>query len=162
MKLLKKKNKLVIVLIIASVVAFVCFNNYLNPRDYKIFDSRSMNISFEIPSGSMLEDKFASVTIKKNNSEILISRNGTNFNELDSYLSDLHEKNRVMVIKSENLKIDGYESVKQMLSNKSGEENSRMTYFVFIKPRVYILSTTSEDLYDELDQIARSFKYTGN
>lgn len=158
---LRKKNKLTLVLIIISVIAFVYFNNYLNPQDYKIYRSKSMNISFEVPSESILEDKFASVAIKKNNREILISRNGTNFNELDSYLSDLHEKNRAMVIKSENLEIDGYESVKQVLSNKSGEENSRMTYFVFIKPSVYNFSTTSEDLYDELDQIAKSFKYTG-
>ncbi len=162
MKLLKKKNELVIVLIIASVISIVYFNNYLNPRDYKIYDSKSMNISFEVPPESRLEDKFASVTVKENNGEILISRSGTNFNDLDSYLSDLHEKNRAMVIKSENLEIDGYESVKQALSNKSGEENFRMTYFVFIKPRVYNFSTTSEDLYDELDQIAKSFKYTGN
>jgi hypothetical protein len=102
-----------------------------------------------------VEEKFATITIKnKDNtdSEINLFRMGTNYDNLESFLADLVEKNRSKITNKENIEINGLPAIKTDI-------NDKRVYLIYKNNFVFSLETKSPKLYSNLDQIARSFKY---
>ncbi len=160
MKYFKKNIKpllalTIIVLLISSWLVY-----FSKP---KIYNSESMKISFEVPAESSIEDKFASIAIKNKKGEILINRNGTNFDNLNDYMYSLDgtRRNQISLDLEEKKIISGYESLVRIYPAFEGN-NKTKNYYLFVNNWVFLLSTSSEASFSDLDQIAQSFKYIGN
>lgn len=169
----KNRNLIILaVVILVTVGVFVLINlsqsTYKsgalnNPQQTKTFQSSDvMDFYIVIPEEFKVDENFTSVIIVAGSEgKILIGRSGTNFDNLNDYLDDLNTKNRSQVIDSQSSSINEYAAVKQKLVNEDLQDSNRITYFIYVDGWVYSLSTSSESLYDDLDQIAKSFKYTG-
>lgn len=159
MKYYKKNIKSLLALTIITILLFSWITYHSRP---KIYNSDSMKISFEVPAGSNLEDKFASIEIKNDNGSIFLDRNGTNHSNINDYLSDLNKKNKTSVISDQSHRINNYDVVQEEIVYDNEKNINMLIYFIYIDNFVYSISTSSPELFDELDQIAQSFKYTGN
>ena len=160
----KNNKNLFLVTLTVVLIVFGALISQSRPEKTKVFRSSSiMNFSIEVPTGFKVTESLGSVSIlyAGDEGEILIGRSGTNFDSLTEYLNDLNAKNRTRVINSQSETINSYQAFKQTLVNDDLEESNRVTYFIYVDGQVYSISTASESLYDELDQVARSFKYTG-
>ncbi|MDP2632622.1 MAG: hypothetical protein Q8P25_02780 [Candidatus Curtissbacteria bacterium] len=121
--------------------------------DLKTVQSSTIKFSVKIPVYYNVEEKIGSMIISSSNGEIYIDKNGTNFDDLESYVKDLSQKNKFNLVDKKNLVINGLPSI----SGKVGEEKN---YFIYKTNTVYTLSAKSEKLHSTLDQIAQSFRYT--
>ena len=125
----------------------------------KTFQSQLMKFSIQLSNDFQIEEKFTTVILSSSKGEILISRNGTNFKNLKDYLNDLDTKNKVTIVEQKTLSINDYEVF--LRSEKySGSEKMTKVYVIYVDNWVFAISTTSESLYDDLDPIAQSFRYT--
>jgi len=118
----------------------------------KTYSSKFMKFSIEVPQNFTVNERFATVTITSPEGKIIIDRNGTNYSDLDSYLDNLSELNKLEIRNKEKLEINSLSTIKAFI----GKEK---VYFIYYDYWLFPISTTSEELYDELDQIAQSFKY---
>ena len=79
-------------------------------------------------------------------------QNGTNANNLKDYIKN-----------SRNNLVDRIKNQKELSINDLealvGQIDTERVYFIYVENKVYMLSTASQSLYDELDQITQSFKY---
>lgn len=156
MKFFKKNLKFILGIAFIIFLAIIYLNNFSNSSKYKTYNSKSMNISISFPSNSKIEDKFASISITdKSGKKILINRNGTNFNNIDNFVKNSRNNINSRIKDQEKVNINGNDAI-------VGYLDDRKYYFIYANFAVYLLSTSSPELYDELDQIANSFKYTGN
>lgn len=125
----------------------------------KSYLSKSMKLSINVPSQFTLEDQATRILVNSDEGSIIISRAGTQFTNLNSYLEDLDVKNSVKPIEQQDLEINGYKS-KLRLVQYPGSQDKERVYKIFVEPQIYTLTTSSESLYSDLDQIAKSFRYT--
>lgn len=119
-----------------------------------IFKSSStMKFSIKVPSSYKVSEKLGSVTINTETGQILISRNGTNFDNLKDYInySQNNLKNRMK--NQQELTINELDAISASIDNEN-------IYYIYTENAVYSISTSTEALFDDLDKIAQSFKYT--
>ncbi len=126
-----------------------------------VIESKYLNFSVELPPEFQTVDETNQITINSQSGKISVNRNGTNFDNLDDYVSDFDTKRNLIFSDVEKISDSPYESISRIVEFPD-QGVKQKSYYIYINNWVYIFSTTSEDLYDELDQIARSFKYTGN
>lgn len=126
----------------------------------KNYYSKNLKFSIEIPSNFEIQEKFTSVVFKTKRDEITVSRNGTNFDNLEAHLDDLHKKNNSTLEKKQSLILNGLSSINGVLKFPGGPTEGQKVYYFYADNAIYILSTSSKSFYDELDQIAQSFRYT--
>lgn len=167
----KEINKILIVTLIILLVVFsVLFYKNVLSSDYSkllnqsqqnpstnIFSSESLKFRINIPNNFEAEEKLTTVRFTKGTEEILISRVSTNFNNITDYLNDLGNKNNFMfkeLVRSGDKKTT---VLKTTLKFLNGQE--KIEYFIYTDNWVYSLSSSSEALDSNLDQIAQSFKY---
>lgn len=122
------------------------------------FKSDLLEFTIQVPAGFSIDEKGNRVTLLNSDKLILINRSSTNFEDMISYLEDLDSKNKVQVIEQVEKRINDYEVAFRQIRYLSGVVEKH--YKIFIDQRIYTLSTTDKDLYDDLDQIAQSFEYT--
>lgn len=125
----------------------------------KIFSSKNLKISFVVPLNSSVEEKFTTVIIKIDSHNIKVSRSGTNFDTLDDYLKDLGAKNNFSLLDKKTSDISEFQSISGRIE-RSIEPLQEKIYFIYADGWIFTFSTSFESLYDDLDQIAQSFKYT--
>ena len=113
------------------------------------------NYEIEIPLEATIEIGTSSTQVVVGENTIVIIRNGTNFTNLDNYLADLDMQNLKDVRSKEPFIIDGYNFVSRDLG-------SAKQYYGYVEGWIYNFSTSSPELYDDLDQIAQSFRYLGD
>ena len=119
----------------------------------KTFQSSTiMKLSISVPADFEVIEKFNSVSVINNNEKILIAKNNTNLNNLDDYIKNSKNNLEDELKNKKDLNINGLQST-------SGFINNEKVYLIYVSNTVYHISTSSEDLYDDLDQIAKSFKY---
>lgn len=137
-------------------------NQYLNKREAgpTVFESKYLNFSVDLLPGFQAADETTQITIDSQGGQINVSRNGTNYDSLDSYISDFDTKRNLIASDVEKITINDYESMSRMVEFPD-QSVKQKSYYIYINNWVYIISTFSEGLYDDLDQIAKSFKYTG-
>lgn len=115
----------------------------------------TMDFSITYAPGFEVEEKNHQVTFFKGENKVLISSSSTNYPNLTSHLSDPRNDLLARASEVEKLTINGYEAMSGVLDGKK-------YFFIYVDNAVYFLSTSSPDLYDELDAIAQSFHYLGN
>lgn len=166
MKKKKQFNKeyfLIAIMFILIAVFFIIQNSenshkYNNQTvyttNYKAYNSKTLKISFNIPSNFQIKESFNSINIQSSNGKIMITRQGTNYENLENYLENLSELNNFQVTSQEDGKTE-YDSLLIII------DNNKKSYLILPTPwTVYSISTSSQELYDELDEIAKSFRYT--
>lgn len=159
-------NILIILTIIVVFLAGLAFYNQSKPKsnptqptstntlaETKTFQSKNLKFSITVPSIFQVEEKFTTVLISKGDNQIMINRNGTNFDKIEDYIKDLGIKNHFVILNKTSSQINGLEAI-------SGKIEETKIYFLYKNNAVYSFSTNSEALYNDLDQIAQSFKYT--
>lgn len=153
----KNKNKLTIIVAVFLLALFVGFVFKINNNSYtslydqttREYTSTPLRINFIISSNFQISEGVNSLSIKNSLGEISITRQGTNYSSLNNYLQSLNLK----ITNVKTMQINGY-------STLNGLIDSKYYYFIYINNWVYAMSTSSPKLYDDLDQIARSFRYT--
>ena len=126
----------------------------------KTFKSERLAFSMEIPSAFKVEEGATSVLISNGEAEIVVVRNGTEFSTLTNYLQDFDSRNKWEVIEEDELAISSYQDLARIFRRTSSSKTREKVIFIYVNYSVYKLSTTTESLFDDLDQIARSFRYT--
>ncbi|KKR51384.1 MAG: hypothetical protein UT84_C0001G0069 [Candidatus Curtissbacteria bacterium GW2011_GWA1_40_16] len=127
-------------------------------RELKTFQSKIMKFTIALPDKLSAIDESSRVKIQSSKGEIFVNRNGTQFNDLDTYLSNFDQTTQLDISLDENMIINNNVARKRISKNPNiGIEK---TYFIYAENYVYKISTSSEDLYIDLDQIAQSFRYT--
>lgn len=167
---MKQKNNVLILVIIVATLATGAFVYYKSDtsqsestrstQQTKTFLSKNLKFSINIPSNLLIEEKFTTITLKNDDVKITISRNGTNFEKLEESINDLHQKNKTLMFNKTSLNINGLTAIKGVLNNPSGSSSREFVYYIKIDNIIYVLSTKDESLYNDLDQIAQSFRYT--
>lgn len=162
MKFFRKNLKFVLSIAVIIFLVAIYLNKFSNSSKFKTYNSKSMNISISIPNNSKIEDKFASITITDGEGSILIDRNGTNFMNIEDYMAGLDRtrKNPPRIEKNEAKSINRYNSILRIYQDFEDKYKLKI-YYLYVNNSVYSLSTSSPELYDDLDQIANSFIYTG-
>ena len=128
-------------------------SDYSTIQELKTFQSSSvMKFSITLPNNFLVEERFGSVRIETPTGEILIGQNGTNFNDLIGYIENSQNNFKSRIVNREDLIINGLESIKGIIEDES-------VYLIYADYRVYSISTRTQPLYDDLDQIAQSFRY---
>lgn len=118
----------------------------------KFQSSNVLKFSIILPNTYEIEEKFGSVNISTSKGKILISQNGTNFENLKDYIKNSRNNLETRIQNKNTLEINGMESI-------FGNIDREKVYLIYKDYTVYSLSTSSESLYDDLDQIAQSFRY---
>lgn len=119
----------------------------------KIFQASSLKFTIELPVGYQAAEKLESVKITTKTGEILIGKNGTNFNNLDDYIKNSRNNITTRLTNRKELKINGLDAI-------SGFIDGEKIYFIYVENTVYLISTNTSPLFNDLDQIAKSFRYT--
>jgi len=115
-----------------------------------------MDFTIQVPANYAVEEKLGGVKIiSNNNSEITIGFNSTNYDNLKDYYNNSPNRFNDRVKQKNDLEINGLQGIKSLFED-------HVTYFIYTKNRVYIISTSFSSLYSDLDQIALSFRYTPN
>lgn len=123
-----------------------------NTKTFK--SSEVMKFSVDLPNEFSAVENLGRVTIKSDSQrEIYINQVGTNFENVSAYLKDLQNKNNFTLMNEKIMKINNLEAI-------SGNKGKEKIYFIYTSYDIKTISTTSEELYDDLDQIAQSFRYT--
>lgn len=137
-------------------------NNELPQVNNSVFTSEinKFSIDLEKVSYENIKEDYNEMSIITNLGRIQVGKIGTNFDNVDDYVNNLAQKNSLLIVDKENLLIDDYPSVKSTVTFPVSKSKNEKTYFIYpTEWTVYTLSTDSEALYDDLDQIARSFRY---
>ena len=137
---------------------FDSFNsNYSMSKNYTF---STLKFSINVPNDYRIDDKSISINLIKGKNEINIGRNGTNHQNIDNYLNDLGSKNKIVFVDRENLTIGNYDAIKTIIKHPISGDPDNLTYFIYKDYFIYRFSTSNKELFDDLDQIARSFRYT--
>ncbi len=119
----------------------------------KQYSSKHFNISIEVPRNYDVDEKFNTIKITNPQGEILLTKTSTNFSNLEKYLDNIIERNNPNFQDSKKTTIND-------IPVFSGKLDIKKMYIFYYQNTVYTLSTSVESLYDDLDQIAQSFRYT--
>ena len=120
----------------------------------KTFQSSStMKFSITLPVTYSVEEKFGKVTVVTPAGEIYINQIGTNYDNLEDFLQNVKERNKFSIKEERKLVIND-------LPATLWEKTDERLYMLYRENTVYTISTKSKSLYDDLDQIAQSFRYT--
>jgi hypothetical protein len=123
-----------------------------NPRLPNQYHSDLMAIAFNTPSGYSIEELGNFITLNNNKGEIIISRIGTNSDYLDGYLIDTARNNHLVLANKQSLTINALSAIKVDI-------NGKRNYLFYKDNWVFTIETKSPELYADLDQIAKSFRY---
>lgn len=168
MKKTKNNERIIIVLAVALMLllGFVLYSqkNTSMPQQAtpvnqtKLYQSKNLKFSISLPINFTIKEMPGRITIENQDGTIYIDRNSTNFGNLKDYLQDLDSKNKVQILKEKNEIINGYQSNNRTI--KFGSRDIQKTYSLYIDGWIYNIYSNSEDLFNDLDQIAQFFRYT--
>lgn len=139
-------------------------NNYPTPTKIQnvnqVYASKTLKFTIIFPSQFKVEERFTTASINSIEGEILLSRVATDFENIEDYLNDLSVKNRIKITNRENIKINSLDGIRGKIDYAPTTNPTKYAYFVYADNWVYSLSTSSPALFDALDTIAQSFRYT--
>lgn len=168
-----KNNKTIIYLILVAIVIFTIVlafklsapqieNNTLNTfraTQNKTYASKLLKFSIDYPSNCALEEADTDINLNCNSGSIRISRYGTNFSNPSDFFRDLSIKNRFTIIESKSTELNTMPAIEAKITYPGGPAIEKI-YYIYINYAIYSISSSSPELYSDLDQIAKSFKYT--
>jgi len=116
------------------------------------YSSNHLGIQLTIPAEFTIKNTGISLVLSKDKNTIVIGRSGSFFDNLDMHIDSLIKKNHLTLSQIDYDPIQSYESI-------AGYINAEKIYFIYVDSLVFSFSTSSPELYDDLDQIVQSFKY---
>lgn len=161
-----KKNTIYILLVFCSFLIFILSvlvaRNRLNNSsiqspspsisDLQEFKSSDLDFTVNYPHSFDIKEGVGGVILLNSGNELKISRHSTNHQNLTDYFRFLPNKPLDTLNNKRDLKINSYDSASGLIEN-------RYIYYIYVDGWIYILSTSNPDLYSDLDQIAKSFRY---
>lgn len=149
-----------IVLLVMVLVAIWQFKNVqlenVQPNksttQENIITSKDLKLSITLPKGFEAIEKLGSINISSPKGSILVTQNGTNFDNLNDYISNSRNNLQQRMKNIQESSINSLDVV-------SAEIDGEKVYLIYANNRVYYLSTKDPSLFNVLDQIAQSFKY---
>lgn len=126
-------------------------------QQLKTFQSSELKFSIDLNENYQVTDKLGRVSIVTPNGNLYIERNSTNFNNLGDYLKDLDNRNKTIVVKEKTKLIFDNQAIDRLVKYRSGE--MQKVTIIYANGWVYSIFSDTESLYDDLDQIAQSFRY---
>jgi|SRR3989344_1150568 len=153
----KKYFYVLIVLIVLIAAIFLLFilisksiipSKNAGPNDNIWNSLERLGANFSVPTGYQITEGMNAIFLKNGIGEIRITKQGTNYSNLSDYLNGLG----ITVNDSQTTEVNGFTAV-------SGTVGNQKYYFILTNNWIYSLSTSFPELYDDLDQIARSFRY---
>lgn len=167
----KHHYNIVVIVLLSIILLFVLLmftfyraemqNNSNLSENTREHISPTMNFSISYPAFFELNDNGIEVSLKNEEGEIEIVRNGTTDMKPESILSNFDGmRNPISVISSQNNSLSGYTGILRQ-EEYPNLGVSKKTQYIFLPGTMFVLSTSSENLYDELDQVAQSFRYLG-
>lgn len=126
----------------------------------RTYVSSNLDFKVQIPANFTTKEGLTYVDFSLDKSMIGTARTANSYDNLDKFLVFMDEKNdqtNVPLIK----KIDT-SSYPIVVREEIRSGTVYRMYYVFTGQWVYTFSTSSENLYDDLDQIVQTFQYTPN
>jgi hypothetical protein len=123
--------------------------------------SDTLDISFVLPENYTITESGNFITLILDHDVINIDRIGTNYSDVTNHINALEKKNNLNII---NRKIIAgkYDIIRTNIINPNNREDDELVYFIYPDQwTIYTLSTTSPELYDDLEEIVQSFEYLG-
>lgn len=156
---------LALLLIITILIFMLLFNMQTHitstsnmPSPYA---SSELNISFTIPEEFVLEKFPDKIVLKANNNsgEIKITKEATNYTSLNSYISG-GDKNKIddRQMKRDLLNINGLDVLMIYTHYPKNAKIDNKSFIFYKDNTLYIIYTSSKELYRTLDQVAISFR----
>ena len=161
MKIRNHRNTIIFLLILIIIFPILFYARDLSSSSFlkhKTYVSNSLNFTINIPSNFEVNDTGITLALKNNQGEISIIRNGTQHKDLNSYLSDQDLDSSYSVTSVTKMKINGLNTIARI---ESTGDKALSLYYIYVLNAVYIISSSDTELYDDLGEIAKSFKYTG-
>ncbi len=135
--------------------------NNSNLNQAKTYASKTLKFTIDVPSQFQINERLTEVHLADNaKEEVIISRVGTNFSNIDDYMNDLSIKNKINREDVIKVNINGLNGIREIVKYPGGPQMGEKTYYIYSENWVYYISTNSESLFSDLDKIAQSFKYT--
>lgn len=126
-------------------------------QELKTFQSKIMKFSINTPIKFDSVENLGRATISSPEGKLYIDRNATNFDNLDDYLKDLNNRNKAEILTEEKKTVSDYQASSRSVRFSTGEVQKEIV--IFADGWIYNFFTNEESLYDDLDQIAQSFRY---
>ncbi len=168
----KRENKFLSFIVIIIVVIFVgaiyivissgnLYQNISNsqPTSNQIYKSKAMKFSIDVPSKFQIKEDLSIFLLKYNGLNIEIIKNGTNYSNLNDYIVSFDQRRNLISSEVKKNSVNGLEAMSRKVRFPK-EKGEQKTYYICGDNWVYILSTSSPALFNDLDKIARSFRYT--
>jgi len=170
----KRKNRLMIlvsIFVLSIIVLFISsYNSQTPPKQIngyqaqfpvndRWYHSSILKFSILVPAEYTIEDQQITVTLHNKKGDIIVSRVGTNFKNIESFLDDLQIKNKLEIVSTYKSKINELDTLKTNIKYFGGPKNGEITYYFYKNYAVYSLSTSVPTLFSDLDTIAHSFHY---
>lgn len=171
MKKIKNNEKIIIALAVALILllGLVLYSQsspststpqQINPsNEAKLYTSKNLKFSLQIPTLWRVTEDQTFTDLTSQDGKINVSRIATNFDNVNAYLADFDSKRTIKIASEEKMLINGYDSIKREERFIGGTIAEQKVYYIYIRGWIYSLSTSSKELYSDLDQIARSFRY---
>jgi hypothetical protein len=130
------------------------------PRNMQTFYSMLWSFSIEVPDSYQILEKNTFIELFKNDGKkITVVKNGTNFDNLEDYLQEFDSRRKIRSSDEKMLRIDNMDAIVR-IDTFPDVGVTQKAYYIYTGYMVYILSTEDTQLYNDLDQIAQSFRYT--
>lgn len=124
------------------------------------YSSKFFKLSFSFPSSYTVSELDNDINLKNEVGEISIERIGTNNDTIEGYLFGIAELNKLQITDKQKIKINGMDVISCKIKSKVSDNPESRFYFFNPAPwRIYSISTNIPELFSDLDQIARSFRY---
>lgn len=130
-----------------------------NSNETKIYRSRDLKFSIKVPTSFNIKSSNTGVDLVGIDGSIEIVRNSTNSNNLSDYIEIFDARRNIIGSEVKKTVIDGSETMFR-IAELPEESVKKKSYYIYVDYSVYILSTSSDALFDDLDEIAQSFRYT--
>lgn len=126
----------------------------------KLYNTTLLKAIFNVPSNYEVQEQPNVITIKTRSGNIKLEKIYTNSTTIEDYLRQYDSRRKLEVIEDGKLEIAGYKAQVRIEKFLEGIVHTEKVYFIYVPDGiVFIFSTSSENLYSDLDQIARSFQY---
>lgn len=138
-------------------------NNQTEPKQnlitpLKTYKSNLLKFQIKISGDWKISEKYTNIELINPSGEILITRIGTNFNNINQYMDDLVKKNKTNFVEKKYAKVNNNDSIYGIIKQKSGDPEKKI-YFIYTDYRIYTFSTPDPELYDDLDAIVQTFRH---
>ncbi|QQS43485.1 hypothetical protein IPM65_05020 [Candidatus Roizmanbacteria bacterium] len=154
---------IVILILLLSAVAWFVSSPKKEPEstvtkssEVEHFTSENLEISFDAKTPVLMKDLWTNVVLDYDGKEIVIGRSGSDYQSLREYLDHLIEINHLDAISQEEITIDDSPGIILFTHTTDGDYP---TYYVIKDGWVFSLFTVHPELFDDLDMVAKTFRY---